>query len=328
MFRFFAVPMMVTLAAIAVVGLWGGWTALFVTALLVVLEVTLSFDNAVVNARVLKRLSDVWQRRFLTWGIFISVVVTRAILPIVIVALATGTHVLSIAHAALYEPAHYGELLHKAHYVISTFGGVFLLLVGLRYFIDDEKDVHWIHAIEKRLSRWGTIESAVIGMALAVLFFIALLLPYARSEILFSGLFGALVFIVLQGIVSAFGAESDGLQRSGLILFIYLNILDAAFSLDSVVGAFALSTQLPVIIAGLGAGAYFVRVLTLYMVKHRVLDTLMYLEHGAHWAILGLAASMLANLFIDFPEPIIGLIGLVLVTFAYVSSVKIGKKVG
>ena len=113
------------------------------------------------------------------------------------------------------------------------------------------------------------------------------------------------------------------MKQAGLALFVYLNILDAAFSLDSVVGAFALSTQIAVITVGLGIGAYFVRSLTIYMVHHKTLHSLVYIENGAHWAILGLAGAMFAGLFFDVPEPITGFIGLLFVGFAYWSSVRI-----
>ena len=324
--RAFLAPIIVTLLGLFVVGAWGGTTALGIAILLVILEVTLSFDNAVVNAKVLKQLSEKWQRRFLTWGILLSVVLTRALLPIAIVAISTGVSYFTIAHIALNDGVRYGELLEGAHVIIASFGGIFLTLVGLRYFFDKEKQVHWIQSVEKKLAEWGTIESVVIGLALLILFLISFALPEHRTEVLFAGLAGVLVFVTLQGIISAFGAESLKVHHTGLALFVYLNVLDAAFSLDSVVGAFALSTQLPVIIVGLGSGAYFVRSLTVYMVQHKVLDELIYIEHGAHWAILGLAGAMLGSMFIDLPEPITGLIGLVLVILAYISSIRIEKR--
>jgi uncharacterized protein len=322
----FWAPTLVTVLGLIAVALWGGLTAFFIAILLVVLEITLSFDNAVVNAKVLMQLSEKWQKRFLTWGILISVVLTRALLPILIVAFSTGASFFFISDIALNDPVKYGELLEGAHYVIASFGGIFLTLVGLRYFFDKEKEVHWIQSVEKRLAEWGAIESVVIGLALLLLFLVAFLVPEHRTEILFSGLGGVLIFVLLQGIISAFSVESVKVHHTGFIMFAYLNVLDAAFSLDSVVGAFALSSQLPVIIVGLGAGAYFVRSLTLYMVRHKVLEQLAYIEHGAHWAILGLAGAMLASMFIRLPEPFIGLIGLVLVIFAYISSIRIEKK--
>jgi hypothetical protein len=326
--RAFIGPIIATGVGLTAVAVWGGSTAFIIAALLVVLEVTLSFDNAVVNAKVLTQLSEIWQRRFLTWGIFFSVVVTRAFLPIIIVAVSTGASIFLIATVAVTDPMRYGELLRGAHIVINTFGGIFLTLVGLRYFFDEEKKVHWLHFVERRFARWGAIESVELGVALLLLIGLAIALPAARATVLFAGLAGVIMFVFLQGIISAFGEDTVKLQSTGLAVFAYLNVLDAAFSLDSVVGAFALSTQLPVIIVGLGCGAYFVRSLTVYMVRHKVLEELVYIEHGAHWAIIGLAGAMLANMFVNLPDPITGLIGLVLVTFAYISSIRAGKREG
>jgi hypothetical protein len=108
----------------------------------------------------------------------------------------------------------------------------------------------------------------------------------------------------------------------GAALFIYLNVLDSAFSLDGVVGAFAVTNSLPVIIAGLGIGALFVRTFTIALVRAKTLSTLVYLEHGAHWAIFGLALAMIAGIFVDVPETVTGLVGFVFVGLSYLSSRK------
>lgn len=320
--RFFLIPAVISVCILGAVGAFLGPIALFTAILLVILEVTLSFDNAVVNAKVLEQMSPKWQQRFLTWGIVIAVFLTRAVLPILIVAASVTISPFAIAKIAAFDPAHYAELLHGAEHIIASFGGIFLTMVGLKYFFDDEKDVHWIHAIEKHLSHWGGIEAIEIAIALIVLAFVAVFAPDQSTGILFAGIVAVALFILVQGIASSFSAHSTNIAAAGTALFVYLNILDAAFSLDSVVGAFALSTQLPIIIVGLGIGAYFVRSLTVYMVRHGTLARMPYVEHGAHWAILGLAAAMIANIFIDVPEPITGLIGLLFVGGAYLSSVR------
>jgi hypothetical protein len=289
----------------------------------VILEVTLSFDNAVVNAAVLQQMSPLWQRRFLTWGILIAVFLTRAVLPILIVAASVAMSPLAVASIAALDPAHYAELLHGAEHVIASFGGIFLTMVGLKYFFDEGKDVHWIRAVEKRLAAWGNIEAIEIALGLIILMLVAAAVPHEAASILFAGIIAVALFIIVQGTASSFAVSTENVATAGAAMFIYLNILDAAFSLDSVVGAFALSTQLPIIIVGLGIGAYFVRSLTVYMVRHKTLHRLAYIEHGAHWAILGLAAAMIANMFVDVPEPITGLIGLLFVGGAYVSSMRL-----
>lgn len=318
--KFFWMPTLAAGICFAVVGVQAGFSALLITVLLVILEVTLSFDNAVVNARVLQRMSPIWQQRFLTWGILFAVFMTRAILPIIIVAASVWVSPLAIAKLAAFNPIEYGALLNDAHYVIGSFGAVFLMLVGLKYFVDDRKETHWITSIEKHLARSGSIESVETAVVLLLLLAAAAAVPAHALEILVAGIIGAVTFIIVQGLASAFEVEGEEVAKAGFILFAYLNVLDAAFSLDSVVGAFALSTNLLIIVIGLGIGAYFVRSMTVYMVRQRTLSAFIYLEHGAHYAILGLAFAMFFGLMFDVPEPITGCIGLTFILAALASS--------
>ncbi len=322
--RSFSVSIIIWVVALIAIFVWGGWTALFIAILLTILEVTLSFDNAVVNAKVLKRMNTKWQNYFLTWGILIAVFGTRFLLPILIVAISVSMSPFAVGALVLNDPEAYGHLLEGARVAISSFGGIFLLMVSLKYFFDEGKDVHWIHFIERRVARWGRIEALEIGIALAVLAVIALVLPESAATVLFAGTIGILLFIGIQAIANAFSVEANAasMASGSLALFLYLEILDAAFSLDGVIGAFAITNQLPVIVVGLGVGAYFVRSLTIYMVRQKTLDALAYLEHGAHWAILGLAAAMLASVFTHVPEVITGLVGLAFVGASYWSSLQ------
>ncbi len=326
--RFFWFPLSLWVLGLLAVFLWGGFGALVIAAILTVLEVTLSFDNAVVNARVLERMTPEWQKRFITWGIPIAVFGTRFLLPIIIVAVAVGMAPLAVAQLALFEPATYGELLHGVHEIIAAFGGMFLLMVGLKYFFDSAKEVHWIKIIERQLARFGRIEAIEIGIALAVLGAIAWFVSEHAEHVLFAGIVGILLFILMQGLAKSFeDAMSGTAVRGGFALFMYLELLDAAFSLDGVIGAFAITSALPVIVVGLGVGAFFVRSLTIYLVKEKTLNELVYLEHGAHWAILGLAGAMLTSIFLPIPEVVTGFIGIVFVAFAYWSSLRLRKTV-
>lgn len=325
--RVFWLPTVVSAIVLAGIGWWLGLPAFVIAVLLVVLEVTLSFDNAIVNAKVLEGMSPQWQKRFLTWGIFVAVFLTRAVLPILIVAASVAMTPLAVARIALFEPDVYGELLHASKYIIYSFGGMFLVMVSLKYFFDERKERHWLHWIERHLSRWGNIEAVEIAVALVGLLGIVWFLPgQYQTEVLFAGIVGVLLFILAQGIANSFEVEAGGVAAVGATLFIYLNILDAAFSLDSVIGAFALSTHLVIIVAGLGIGAYFVRAFTLYLVQHNTLTQLIYIEHGAHWAILGLAIAMLAGLFVEVPEPITGFVGLGFLVVAYISSIRMARR--
>lgn len=317
----FIFPAVVSVAAFVGAFVWGGLSALFLVALLAILETTLSFDNAVVNAKVLKRMDARWQRRFLVWGIPIAVFGTRFVLPILIVAVAAGLSPIFVTQLAFFDAAQYGEYLDHAHVAIAAFGSAFLLLVSLKYFFNDRKTVHWIKIIERHLSRWGGIEAIEIALVLAVLLACAFLVPHEAATLLIAGLIGVVLFIVIEGIAQSFEVETGSIAATGgAALFVYLNVLDSAFSLDGVVGAFAITSSLPVIVAGLGIGALFVRAFTVYLVRAKTLDTLPYLEHGAHYAIFGLALAMLFGMFVHVPEIITGLVGLVFIVFAYISS--------
>ncbi len=317
----FFFPSIVSVAAFIAVYIWGGFSALFLAALLAILEITLSFDNAVVNAKVLERMDVKWQRRFLTWGILVAVFGTRFLLPIFIVAAAAGLWPLLVAQLAFYNPVLYSQYLEGAHTAIAAFGSAFLLLVSLKYFFNDRKTVHWIGIVESRLSRWGGIEAIEIALVLSVLLMCAFFVPEEAATLLSAGLIGVLLFIIIEGIAQSFEiAGSHVASLGGAALFTYLNILDSAFSLDGVVGAFAITTNLLIIITGLGIGALFVRAFTIALVRARTLSTLIYLEHGAHWAIMGLALAMLFGIFVHVPEPFTGFIGLIFIILAYVSS--------
>ena len=319
--KFFLFPILVSIVAFALIGYYAGVTAFFLVVMLSILEVTLSFDNAVVNAKVLARMSPLWQRRFLTWGIAIAVFGTRFVLPILIVSTALWMSPIFITKLAVSNPEAYGELLAKVHGSITAFGGTFLLMVSLKYFFNKVKEVHWIHVIEVHLAKWGRIEAIEIALALTVLVTLSFMTHFDATAVLVAGIVGILLFIVMEGVAGSLSLETDGVAVGGMTLFMYLNILDSAFSLDGVVGAFALTSNLPVIVVGLGVGAYFVRSLTLYFVTQKTLTQLIYLEHGAHWAILGLACAMFANLVVHVPEVVTGLIGLCFVVLAYRSSI-------
>lgn len=320
--RIFLWPIIISLAAFIFVFLEAGFNALLLVVILSILEVTLSFDNAVVNAKVLERMTPVWQRRFLTWGIAIAVFGTRFVLPILIVSVAVWTSPWFITHLAFTDPAAYGHLLEGVHGSITAFGGVFLMMVSLKYFFNKAKETHWIESIERHLVKWGRIEAIEIATALIVITTLSFFTSFDQASVLVAGIIGLVLFVLMEGLAGSLSLESGDVAKSGLALFIYLNILDSAFSLDGVIGAFALTTNLLIIVVGLGIGAYFVRALTLYFVEQKTLTELVYLEHGAHWAILGLSIAMLANLVVHVPEVVTGLVGLCFVALSYRSSLK------
>lgn len=320
MLKLFLVPTVISLVALGAVFWWGGVGALLLATALAVLEITLSFDNAVVNAKVLSEMSEVWQKRFLTWGILLSVFGTRLVLPVLIVSVVAFVSPVTITVLALQNPEEYTRLLTTAEAAIKSFGGAFLLMVSLKYFFNVAKDVHWFAPLERHLVKWGRVEAVEIALALLVLLVVSFFSHDPAATVLRAGMIGIILFTVTEGVAHGLGVEAKGAVRTGTMLFVYLNLLDSAFSLDGVIGAFALTTSLPIIVVGLGIGAYFVRALTIHLVRAKTLEALRYLEHGAHWAIFGLALSMFVGLVVKVPEIVIATIGLGFIALAYISS--------
>ncbi len=301
---------------------------LWICFVLSVLEISLSFDNAVVNASVLKEMSPVWQRRFLTWGIVIAVFGMRIVFPVLIVAVAGSLGPLEAVRLSFSQPAEYARIVSGAHDSIMGFGGAFLMLVGLKFFFNADKEQDWITLIERPLRRVASLQAVEIMVVLAALYAISRGLEAPASEAFFySGLFGIFAFFAVAWASSSLGSPAaDGAARTGLGAFLYLEVLDASFSFDGVIGAFALTTNLIVIALGLGIGAMFVRSLTIALVKEGTLGQFRYLEHGAFWAILALAIIMMLSTLVHIPEAVTGLVGAALIGLSLWSSVKANRR--
>ena len=301
---------------------------LWLFTILVILEVTFSFDNAVINSRVLIRMSPFWQKLFLTVGIFIAVFVVRFLLPIFIVMLTSGHGFIEVIQMALNNPKAYGDTLHHAAPTIDAFGGTFLMMIGISYFMDRKKDIHWLQRIEKRLARAGAYKNLTVFVMLAAAMALYFTVDDAHKvTVLVASITGTLLHIGLDIFGSFFEKrqKSSATKLVGMAAFgsfMYLEVLDASFSLDGVIGAFAITNEIVLIIAGLGAGAVWVRSLTVYLMRSGALAKYRYLEHGAHWAILALGVIMLIKLYhVEPPEWFTGSLGLIVISVAILSSV-------
>lgn len=312
---------------------YGGTTgkaleALFIAAVLAVLEISLSFDNAIVNASVLKNMTEVWRKRFLTWGMVIAVFGMRLVFPLLIVAVVAKIDPFSALKLAAFKPDEYAKLMISAHLEVAAFGGTFLLMVALSYFYDSEKVEHWITWIEKPAAILGKVEAVEMAVCVVVLVTISHFLPEKENfSFLVSGLAGLITFVAVDGIGAFMEATEDTMKdmhKASAAMFIYLEVLDASFSFDGVVGAFAITHNLFIIMVGLSIGAFFVRSLTIMFVEKEALTKFAYLEHGAFYAIGTLAAIMLTDPFLHFPEWVTGLIGAVIVLVAFLWSLKKG----
>ncbi len=318
---------------------WYGWassgtvggmlTVLWIVFVLSILEVSLSFDNAVVNATVLREMDPVWQQRFLTIGILIAVFGMRIVFPIAIVSIAAGIGPWAAVELSLGDPEEYERIVSGAHIGIAGFGGAFLAMVGLDFFFDEEKDVHWIRGIEEMVARFSSIPALEIALVLGLLLGVSsLLAPADALTFLTAGLFGLLTYLGVNALGEVIEQRetrkkaAGEIVRSGLGGFLYLEVLDASFSFDGVIGAFALSNNMIVIALGLSVGAMFVRSMTVHLVKTGTLSQYRYLEHGAFWAIIVLGVIMLVSAKYHINETITGLIGAVLIGLSLAWSIR------
>ena len=295
-----------------------GLAAFFTVVVLTLLETTFSADNAVVNSKVLITMSPFWQRLFMTVGIFIAVFVVRFALPILMVMLTAGLGFTQVLDLALNHPLEYEHELHEAEPVISAFGGTFLLMIALSYFIDYQKKTHWLGFLERYLGKLGKFDNiTVFFMLIASIVVYFTVDPAYQATVLIASICAMALHIGLELISAAMGSEHTYTKvkaKVGLAAFaafMYLEILDASFSLDGVIGAFALTSDVIIIMAGLGAGAVWVRAMTIHLVRTKMLARYIFLEHGAHWAIAFLGGIMLIKLYhVEIPEFIVGTLGI------------------
>ncbi len=345
--RTFGISLIVTVLALVVAFFYGGWQGLFVAAVLGVLEVSLSFDNAVINATILERMSRFWQQMFLTVGVLIAVFGMRLIFPLAIVWVTAGLNPAEAFRLATNPPADgaatfpdgspsYETILTDAHPQIAAFGGVFLLMLFLNFVLTQRHTV-WLTWLERPLGAAGRLDQLSVVLTSITLLLVAVTLSdrTVTTTVLIAGLLGMITFIVIDGASSLFhptddpgtGATVKAAGKAGLLLFLYLEVLDATFSFDGVIGAFAITSD-PILIAlGLGfIGAMFVRSITIFLVRQGTLSQYRYLEHGAHWAIGALALILLLSIHVHVNEVLTGLVGVAFIGAALISSITANRR--
>ncbi|MFC1409971.1 DUF475 domain-containing protein [Streptacidiphilus sp. N1-12] len=345
----------ITLIGLAAAAYFWGADGFGVVLILSVLEISLSFDNAVINATILKRMTPFWQKIFLTVGVLIAVFGMRLVFPLLVVALTAHINPVSVVQLALdstktQNGLTYAQHLDAAHPAIAAFGGMFLLMIFLD-FILGEKEIQWLHWIEKPLEKIGKLDQLSVVVAMIVLMLSARFFAgHGAETVLLAGVAGLTTYLLVGGLSNLFesageededddeaeeGAEAAApagksavlvAGKAAFFLFLYLEVLDASFSFDGVVGAFAISQDIFQITLGLGIGAMYIRSLTVYLVRQGTLDDYVYLEHGAHYAIGALAIILMVSIKYTIPEIVTGLIGVAFIGLALLSSLLRNKR--
>ncbi|WP_406211848.1 DUF475 domain-containing protein [Streptomyces decoyicus] len=350
----------ITVAGLALAGVLWGWQGLAIVGILSILEISLSFDNAVINAGILRKMNAFWQKIFLTVGILIAVFGMRVVFPVVIVAITAKLGPIEAVNLAINDKAHYEELVTSAHPAIAAFGGVFLLMIFLD-FIFEERDYKWLSWIEKPMAKLGKLDTLSVIITLVVLMVSAMTVATAAAHgagdksatVLLSGVAGLITYLVVAGVSGYFedkledededeeseepaaapakkgnGAVVGLAGKAAFFMFLYLEVIDASFSFDGVISAFAITNDIFEMALGLGIGAMYIRSLTVYLVRKGTLDDYVYLEHGAHYAIGALAVILLVTIKYEIPEVITGLVGVALIGLSFASSVIRNRREG
>ncbi|WP_328787397.1 DUF475 domain-containing protein [Streptomyces sp. NBC_00273] len=352
----FAVTALGLIAAV----LYGGWAGFGIVAILSILEISVSFDNAVVNAGILKKMNAFWQRIFLTVGVLIAVFGMRLVFPVVIVAVSAKIGPIEAVQLALDDKDKYQQLVTDAHPSIAAFGGMFLLMIFLDFIFED-RDYKWLAWLERPLAKLGKIDMLSVCIALIVLLVSAMTFATHAHQyggihadkaqtVLVAGIAGLITYLVVGGLSGYFenkleeeeereheaeeAARTSGTRvpavvmagKAAFFLFLYLEVLDASFSFDGVIAAFAITNDIVLMSLGLGIGAMYVRSLTVYLVRQGTLDDYVYLEHGAHYAIGALAVILLVTIQYEIHEVITGLVGVVLIGWSFISSVRRNRR--
>jgi hypothetical protein len=343
MFKYFGGSYLITVLGIITAYLWGehfnsgtGLSCVFIVCVLAILEISLSFDNAVVNAMKLEKMSEKWRHRFITWGILIAVFGMRFLFPLAVVSIFAGLNISDVLDMALHNVEEYARNLELTHAPIVTFGGAFLFMLFMDYYTEEKKDIHWIKFLEIPLQKLSGVKGICTITVLVLLGILSFAIPSEMKQaVISSGLAGIITYLAIDGLSEWLEKRqeeraklcAETVKCSGLIGFLYLELIDASFSLDGVLGAFALSQDIIIITVGLFIGAMFVRSLTIMLVEKKTLKQFLYLEHGAHWAIGVLAILMFVSTRIEIPEVVTGTLGLVFIISSLISSVLHNKKI-
>lgn len=284
---------------------------------LAVFEVILSVDNAVINAHVLHTMSEKAKRWFLIWGMFIAVFLVRGLLPWFIIFVSNPSLGLQGSFVAtLSEDPSVVEQIEQTKPVLLMFAGVFLMFLSLYWLFLEKKNfaMPWEEFIYKN----GIWFYTAVAILLTVLTWFAIQI---NDMMAFGGVVGSTAFFITHGFKqNAELKEKELLHKDSHLSdwskILYLEVIDATFSIDGVLGAFAFTFSIPLIIIGSGLGAIAVRQLTISNIER--VQKYKYLKNGAMYSVFFLGCIMLLNAFgYHIPEWISGVTTFVLIGFFY-----------
>ncbi|MEK6967553.1 MAG: DUF475 domain-containing protein [Nanoarchaeota archaeon] len=277
-------------------------SAIFIIFGLILFEIIISVDNAIINAEVLSTMSKRARRWFLLWGIIIAVFVVRGALPwLIIWANNPSLGPVGAFTASFSNDPHVKEVIEQSAPILLIGGGLFLVFLFFHWLFLEPK--HYGLIGEKFIHRQGVWFFAVVSLILCVVVWLAINIDPLLA---FGATVGSSAFFIVHGFrEKAEQAEIQLLQKSSnmtdLSKIMYLEVIDATFSIDGILGAFAFTFSIPLILIGNGIGALVVRQLTVSNIDN--VKKYKYLKNGAMYSIFFLGVIMLLHAFgNDVPE--------------------------
>jgi hypothetical protein len=264
-------------------------------------ETISSVDNAIINAEVLSTMGTCARRWFLTWGMLVAVFIVRGLLPFIIIwAFNPTLSIFQVLSAAWSSDPLVQDSIHKSAPILLIAGGVFLLFLFLHWlFLEDKK--MGLPFAEKFFMSKGVWFYAIVSILLAIISWFAL---KENNLMAFGAVVGSSLFFITHGFKQN-AEESERKLLSGtnsdLSKLFFLEIIDMTFSIDGVLGAFAFTLSIPLILIGNGLGAFLVRQLTIGNIER--IKKYVYLKNGAMYSILVLGIIMILHSFgLKIPE--------------------------
>lgn len=303
---------------------WG--SIILITFGLCLFEVVISVDNAIINAEVLNTMSKKGRKWFLIWGILIAVFLVRGLLPLIILwANNPSLGFIGAFTASFSSDQKIVEVIEKSAPILLVGGGTFLVFLFFHWIFLEPK--HYGLIGEKFIHGKGVWFFAVVSVLLSIIVWLSI---KKNPVMAFGAVIGSTAFFITHGFKeNAEEAEKRMLENNSNISDIskifYLEVIDASFSIDGILGAFAFTFSLPIILIGNGIGALIVRQITVSNIEK--VKKYKYLKNGAMYSIFALGSIMILHSFsVHIPEWITPVVTILIIGFFYYKSVREMKK--
>jgi hypothetical protein len=285
-------------------------------------ETITSLDNAVINAEVLSSMSAKAKRWFLSWGLIFAVFIIRGLLPFIIMWISNPNLGLTqLFHILFSQSPEVMKAVEESAPLLLIGGGTFLIFL---FF-------HWLFLEPKNFGLKGELFFHRQGI-----WFYAVVSVLLTSFVCFSvqinplmaigAVIGSTAFFITHGFKENAAQMEERMlegktKMTDLSKILYLEVIDATFSVDGVLGAFAFTMSVPLILIGNGLGAFVIRGLTIKSIDK--IKKLKYLKNGAMYSIFILGVLMVSESFgFKVPSLVSPISTLIVIGFFFYKSIR------